>query len=378
MASIVGGRTGIVGLGGSPLLEIPQFMKPAGPSYDPRWEATKKLIPPFTREETFRRAAEEAAGQPAPVVDPELANNPDLPSFLEWLRKRNEEGLRQETGMRLNPVPDEMLPYGGPDFRPMPTDSVPPAPAEEPAPAAAAEVDPLAPSPPPGFGTIATGALTLDDYMKQMSQYYPDLDFSNPKQAIADANAKRDLDRTALLAQLQVAGGMLAGAGKSWEGLGKGFLGAAESYDKGFQKYQNALQDSADRYAKESQAKQSYDLARRGAALDLYSKSIGTNKDRTFDIWKFTEEGKRDELKRRDENQRAEKTLAHGDINKAFDKEMDLLPRAAAGEIIMPEVQAEIDRKAIEIQRRREASLRHGYYIPPGSYVPAAVVADKK
>lgn len=109
------------------------------------------------------------------------------------------------------------------------------------------------------------------DYYSTIDTLFPAYDTSNPKQDAADAYAERANERTALLAQLALGGAMVAGSGKSWEGMGKGFIGMAGMYDQGYERYQKALQTSADRYASTQKDAQGYDLAKRQAALELYT-----------------------------------------------------------------------------------------------------------
>lgn len=173
-----------------------------------------------------------------------------------------------------------------------------PAAPETPAKPAAPE-DPASTIPPPPG--MATGALTFGDMLKQMKEYYPDQNWNdNPAQALADANAKRDLERTSLLAQLSFASGIVSGAGESWKGLGAGFASAAGTYDKGFEKYQNALQSAADRYAHRQEQMMNYDNERRRAALTLYTNNQSlqteywkTLNERKWELEKFNKEGER-------------------------------------------------------------------------------------
>jgi hypothetical protein len=207
-----------------------------------------------------------------------------------------------------------------------------------------------------------TGALSFDDYLSKIKSAYPDLDFdNNPKQALADANAKRDLERTAMLAQLQLAAGMVSGAGKSWEGLGAGFANAGAAYDKGFEKYQNALQDSADRYAQQQDKSMAYDLARRKAALDLYSDEATRQSEdrrtlwkakteRDYDVWKIKREDKKD-LQKQDIDR----------IQHKYDKEFELLKPNEYGEPVSPEALA-------DYWLRYDQGTREGRYIAPGNH----------
>lgn len=210
----------------------------------------------------------------------------------------------------------------------------------------------------PGTTTeTATGALTLDEYMRKMKEIYPDLDFSNPKQAEADANARRDLDRTAMLAQLQMAAGMVKGAGPAWAGMGEGFEGAGGAYDKGFQKYQQALQDSADRYQKQIETQVTYDTARRKAALELWTtQETQTREDRRllfkeqntrdWEKWKLKEEQKVEGAKLTDQN-----------IRDYFAKELDGLKLPSDTSTMGPDELAELQRKRSAVLTAMQRSL---------------------
>ena len=292
------------------------------PYTDPSTTTTDPESLVFNATKPVREAA-------AAVVDKAKAAGRDVVTALTPA-----EGVTLPADPRLFSATDEARPMLGPPIPPelaapvqgppmpyemqpgltVPSTEVLPAATEEKPVVAPAIAEPalvqLDPTKLPGVSTeTSTGALTPADYINQMKQYFPDLDFeNNPKQALADANARRDLERTKMLAQLTLAGGMVMGAGKSWEGLGKGFLGAAETYDKGFEKYQNALQDSADRWGEQNKARQAYDLARTTAGLDLYTKTMEQERadrrevmkaqnDRLWDIWKFTEETKRTDVK---------------------------------------------------------------------------------
>jgi hypothetical protein len=196
----------------------------------------------------------------------------------------------------------------------------------------------------PGTTTeTATGALSLDAYIEKMKQAYPDLDFTNPKQAEADANARRDLDRTAMLAQLSLAAGMVKGAGTMWEGLGAGFESAAGTYDKGFQKYQQALQDSADRYGKQMEAQMTYDTARRQAALKMYTDAEAQAREDQRTL--FTERNKREweSYKLQQETKKEGLKLSHEDIRNYFTKALKPLEPSADDATADP---VEVERKA--------------------------------
>jgi hypothetical protein len=221
----------------------------------------------------------------------------------------------------------------------------------------------------PGSQEASTGALSFDDYLVKIQKAYPDLDFSNnPKQALADANAKRDLDRTALLAQLSLAAGMVSGAGKSWEGIGAGFADAGKQYGEGFKRYQDALQSAADRYADQQDKRMTYDMARRKAALDLFSDAETRRSEDARTLWKAREDRKWDVTKLRHEDQQAGLKRNTETAQHLFDKELELMkPTAENPEPLDP-------KKVADFYDRMERGMRLGHYIPPGSQYD---VADK-
>jgi hypothetical protein len=93
----------------------------------------------------------------------------------------------------------------------------------------------------------------------------------NAKQAAADAYAAHEMDRTRLLAQLAFASGLTASAGGAYTEIGKGFAAAGQTYDKGFGRYQKALQSSADRYTDSQNAQYAYQAKKSGVMADLYT-----------------------------------------------------------------------------------------------------------
>jgi hypothetical protein len=219
----------------------------------------------------------------------------------------------------------------------------------------------------PGSQEASTGALSFDDYLVKIQKAYPDLDFSNnPKQALADANAKRDLDRTALLAQLSLAAGMVSGAGKSWEGIGAGFADAGKQYGEGFKRYQDALQSAADRYADQQDKRMTYDMARRKAALDLFSDAETRRSEDARTLWKAREDRKWDVTKLLHEDQQAGLKRNTEVAQHLFDKELELMKPTAEN----PEP---LDAKKVaDFYDRMERGMKLGHYIPPGSQYDVA------
>ena len=268
----------------------------------------------------------------------------------------------------------------GPDYlrrREHPTETgvpatPPPPDEEEEAPPAAVEGPPALTPFPGTTSETATGALTLEGYDALMKDRYPDLDFSNPKQAEADANARRDLDRTAMLAQLSMAAGMLKGAGAGWAGMGEGFAGAAGTYDKGFQKYQQALQDSADRYGKQQEAQMTYDTARRKAALDMWTTTEESGREdrrtrwteenkRFWEFWKEGEQSKREEAKLSQEGAK----LSQEGIKGYFAPLFKALEPPTDTSTIGPDQLAEMERKRAAVSAAYQKSIIAGRIVAP-------------
>jgi hypothetical protein len=113
---------------------------------------------------------------------------------------------------------------------------------------------------------------SYEDALETINKAYGDLapDYSNPKQDQADAYAAREGERTAALAQLALAGGLVKSAGKSWEGAGQGFIDAAGVYDKGFERYHNTLIKSAELHETRRRDDRAFEIAKRDAAISMW------------------------------------------------------------------------------------------------------------
>ena len=154
-----------------------------------------------------------------------------------------------------------------------------PAPDKKDGPAPGPDYTPTTPEDKPAVAQDPS----FEDYLKMMEQIYGPTQYSNPAQDRADAEAERQNKRTGLLAQLALAGGMAQGAGGAWEGVGQGFLNAASVYDKGFARYQAALQSSADRYGRDAIRQQTVDVAKKKAAFDLWTNQATLRREETKD-----------------------------------------------------------------------------------------------
>ena len=122
----------------------------------------------------------------------------------------------------------------------------------------------------------------INPYLKALQEFFPNPPTGNLAQQKADANAESEKRRTALLAQLAFASGLTSAGGGSWKEMGQGFAAAGQVYDQGFERYQAALQDSADRMQKQNNTAYETDIAKREAALKLYSgeKSLAADKQK--------------------------------------------------------------------------------------------------
>lgn len=176
---------------------------------------------------------------------------------------------------------------------------------------------------------------SLEDYLKMIDKFYPARPTQNPYQAQADAYLAKEAERTRLLAQLALAAGLTAQGGPAFEGMSKGFAAAANVYGEGFARYQTALQDSADRYAKQRDEDYSTSIAKHDAAVKLYTSS---------------REDARTRAEKRDKEQER--------IGKLFQNEFDLIKGGEDGLGADPA-------KFAEWQKRYQLWLKTGEYIPP-------------
>lgn len=182
--------------------------------------------------------------------------------------------------------------------------------------------------PPPPAPAAETPVDPYQEAIDKLSKYFGTVPVVNPKQDEADAWAAREKNRTALLAQLAFAGGLTAAGGAGWEQVGKGFLAAGIAYDEGFQRYSDALQNSADQYSTAAERNETRRLAIAKAGIDL----VESEKERQRKTWQDTLDS----------------------IDERFGKEMD----AVGGDFgADPAVLA-------EIQRRWELARKAGKYIP--------------
>ncbi len=176
--------------------------------------------------------------------------------------------------------------------------------------------------------TAISGGSNTDLVRKVLDGIDPTPD--NPKQNEADAYAERQLSRDKMLAQLALAAGVARSGGAGWSDIAGGLEKAGGAYDAGFERYQSALQKSADRYAE-----------RQGKDMD-FEKSIrlaGFEMDR-------------EELKAKREAQRDVRREALERITKGAEKNLEFgTPKMSAEEYAMlsPEDKAIYDQ---DIKRR--------------------------
>lgn len=139
------------------------------------------------------------------------------------------------------------------------------------------------PSPlPPVAAADASAPPTVGDQLQKykdfIDQIYPKVDMSEtPTQKQAEAYAANEMKRTQLLAQLAMSSGLLAQAG--YGDVAKGFAAAGSVYDKGFQRYQDALVTKGENEMARRDAAYKDNLVRSQAAYKLYSDQIALNKD---------------------------------------------------------------------------------------------------
>lgn len=99
---------------------------------------------------------------------------------------------------------------------------------------------------------------------------YPQRQTDDGPQRKADADADKESQRTAALAQLAFFSGITQGAGGQWEGVGKGLAAAGQTYSAGFDRYQKALQGRAARSKADSDENYKDQVGRSDAAVKLY------------------------------------------------------------------------------------------------------------
>jgi len=141
---------------------------------------------------------------------------------------------------------------------------------------------------------------SLADYFKQADAFYKQAginpDYKNPYQEKADAYAQQELKRTKALAQLALAAGVTSAGGGAWQQVGQGFANAAGAYDQGFRRYQQALQNSADRYQQLTNQEFKNRQSKAEFALGLYKTEAATNLARAKQGWE-QEKQSRDDIK---------------------------------------------------------------------------------
>jgi hypothetical protein len=276
-------------------------------------------------------------GQSAPIINPA----PRPASHYGLLPDVPDTVYLGGTEARPSNVPDSSPVVPNPQAVPVQYDPTLPDTAPVP-------YDPSAvPLPPSAGSTAAVPSATSPDGIASDSLEfatklakalgYPEApSVSNPKQDAADAYAAHEMDRTRLLAQLAFASGMTAGSGGAWEGIGQGFAAAANTYDKGFNRYQKALDNSANRYADQQKEQYAYQAKRAATLGDLYSASENQKLAHEKIV--------RDYAKDRQDT-----------IDKMFQKEID----SQKNEMVIP------DPRALEnTMKRWQLSRQKGEYIP--------------
>lgn len=240
-----------------------------------------------------------------------------VPDVLGWLKGAFPETYNLLSGAPrpaqvqagIPPVTDPSLPATGPILPDRPGPAITPAVNATPAPnAAPAKEDPI------------------DRLLSLLEAPDP----ANPKQDKADQFADREMKRTALLAQLAFASGLTKAGGAGWQEVGEGFSAAAGVYDKGFQRYQSALQDSADRYAASNEKTQNKKIAIAKTRVDI------------------AQEQQKNMMKTWEDRMET--------IDKMFGKELDSMKSD-----LEPPSQDRVG----EVMRRWQLAKERGQYVPP-------------
>ena len=311
-------------------------------SYDPQWEATKDWIWRHTTTAgRIREAADEAArnrlqpvipgtGQFTADTQPE---QPLIPGTGQYTAATTQPRSPEGTPEDLEKLWKKITTFFGGDDTAKPDEKKPDEkkPDEKKPDASGGEGT----TAPPGItvnpdGTVTPVATTdglsaadLQTYIENLKTLYPKLDLTNPAQERADRYAAQEAQRTQALAQLAMASGMIASAGKSWQPGATGVMNAAQVYGEGFQRYQNALQSAADRYARQQQAQQQYQVGITDAGVKMYQTAVTQQR----------------------EDVRAARKQQVDNINEYFKAQMSVVQNAArAGNMTSEELQAAIDK----------------------------------
>lgn len=237
-------------------------VKPEPTQIDPQWDAVKSWFSRnFTQKGQFQAAADAANAAPqeatptiptpptppAPPVQPGAV--PGTPVTGDGWTLGDLLGTNPGTDAPVhpdNPTPEVDRNYAGQG-----QEVIPPTPAAS-------------------VTEAPTFAQQLQPYKEFINSIYPQLDMSDsPKQVKADEFNANSLQRAKLMAQLALSAGIVAGAG--YPDVAKGFAAAGGTYDDGFRRYNDALQDSADREMQKRVALNKNEGTRSGAAFSLYN-----------------------------------------------------------------------------------------------------------
>jgi|SRR6478736_1804293 len=134
--------------------------------------------------------------------------------------------------------------------------------------------------------TAPASADPLEEIRRQKAMVdaiYPKMPTQDYGQSAIDAELGKNKDRANLLAQLAFFSGITKGAGGSWEGVGAGLAGAGQAHQKGFDRYQTALENRAKRMQGSADKRYSDDTKRSDAAFGLYKHNQDLEKARLTD-----------------------------------------------------------------------------------------------
>lgn len=167
------------------------------------------------------------------------------------------------------PMPPQGSPQGPlPPVGAGPTGQAAPMPSPVVTPATAATVDPQ--------------QQALADIMQQkalINSIYPERPVDNSAQDKADAELEKDRSRSSSEAMLALMAGIAQGSGGIWTGVGRGLAGAGQAYEDGFNRYQKALQNKADRVKSNNDTAYNDQVGRTDAAVKLYAQQQSLTKD---------------------------------------------------------------------------------------------------
>ena len=127
-------------------------------------------------------------------------------------------------------------------------------------------------NPPPPAPTKTPDELYLEEVERKrqmLDGLFPQRQTATAEQQAVDNYAKKDMDRTALLARLAFASGLAKAGGAGWADIGQGLAAAGQVMDQGYARYHQALQNAADRAQKRLDTQYADEASRSSAAVEL-------------------------------------------------------------------------------------------------------------